>query len=83
MHVVLHTGVEALAALSMNHLQLSPGDSRLEVRLRSPDWADVYTTRIDKLFNRSEIDSSSVSNGQPMGGAVPWNEVNINLDGRR
>ena len=76
MHVILHSGVETLAALSMDQVQLTRGD-KLQVELRSRDWAENYTAKLDKLFEASRADPT-LSNGQIKN---DWTAVNINLEG--
>lgn len=89
LHIVLTSGAEALAALSMNELPL-PDDSgaRLIVELKSADWAKRYCERLSTLF-QSEADADREA---AMGGAYDdqrsastqdaWAAVNINFEGR-
>ena len=72
--IILSSGAEALAALSMDQIQL-PNGQRLSVSLRSPDWAELYCEKLSRLFQ--ENSSSLVQNGS----MDNLRTVNINLDG--
>ncbi|KAJ1358954.1 hypothetical protein KIN20_017539 [Parelaphostrongylus tenuis] len=58
LHIILESGEAALAALSMDGIQID--DHRVSVRLRSPDWTEHLQPKLDK-FNSSLTSSDSVS----------------------
>jgi len=76
MHIILNSGTEALAALSMNHIHIAESGEMLEVQLRDPDWADKYLKKLDRLFDKSQL--GVVTNGRS---EQDWTAININIDG--
>lgn len=75
MHIILASGVEALASLSMDQIQLSNG-KKLNVTLKEPDWAFSYIKRLETLFEEVQKNSPTIS-------LQNWAVVNnINLDGK-
>ena len=77
LHIVLPSGVEALASLSMDQILLETGQ-KLNVSLRSPDWAEIYTEKLSALFKEAKDEKTEL-----IGSADTWTAVNINLDGKR
>lgn len=73
LHIILSSGVEALASLSMDQIQLRNGQ-KLNVFLKDPDWADRYTKRLEQLFEDVKTNVSTIF-------LQNWPSVNLNLDG--
>ncbi|KAI1721254.1 sacI homology domain-containing protein [Ditylenchus destructor] len=74
LHIVLPSGVEALASLSMDQILLENGQ-KLNVSLRSPNWAETYTEKLSTLFKEAKEEKKELN-----GSADTWTAVNINLD---